>query len=132
MDLFLSVLASSLIFVLFRSFPGWKIDTLQAVIANYFVAFACGIFLFHDHIPASDAASEYYDAGIVPWQYRLLPAPVADLVIPIAVTGSVLLILAALYQILLPEFYTVWKEIIRPRRHHRRQRRVRHGSLPDE
>jgi drug/metabolite transporter (DMT)-like permease len=55
MDLFLSVLASSLIFVLFRSFPGWKIDTLQAVIANYFVAFACGIFLFHDYIPASDA-----------------------------------------------------------------------------
>ena len=84
------------------------------------------------NIPASDAASEYYDAGIVPWQYRLLPAPVADLVIPIAVTGSVLLILAALYQLLLPEFYTVWKEIIRPRRHHRRQRRVRHGSLPDE
>ena len=84
------------------------------------------------NIPASDAASEYYDAGIVPWQYRLLPAPVADLVIPIAVTGSVVLILAALYQILLPEFYTVWKEIIRPRRHHRRQRRVRHGSLPDE
>ena len=84
------------------------------------------------NIPASDAASEYYEAGIIPWQYRLLPAPVADLVIPIAVTGSVLLILAALYQILLPEFYTVWKEIIRPRRHHRRQRRVRHGSLPDE
>jgi len=55
MDLFLSVLASSLIFVLFRSFPAWKIDTLQAVIANYFVAFACGIFLFHDQIPASGA-----------------------------------------------------------------------------
>ena len=55
MDLFLSVLASSLIFIIFKSFPDWKIDTLQAVIANYFVAFACGIFLFHDDIPASDA-----------------------------------------------------------------------------
>ncbi|MEY3049298.1 MAG: hypothetical protein RL365_1336 [Bacteroidota bacterium] len=55
MDLFLSILASSLIFILFRSFPAWKIDTLQAVIANYFVAFACGIFLFNDYIPASDA-----------------------------------------------------------------------------
>jgi hypothetical protein len=84
------------------------------------------------NIPASDAASEYYDAGIIPWQYRLLPAPVADLVIPIAVTGSVLLILAALYQLLLPEFYTVWKEIIRPRRHHRRQRRGRPQPLPHE
>jgi drug/metabolite transporter (DMT)-like permease len=55
MDLFFSVFASSLIFIIFKSFPAWKIDTLQAVIANYFVAFACGIFLFHDDIPASDA-----------------------------------------------------------------------------
>jgi hypothetical protein len=84
------------------------------------------------NIPASDAASEYYDAGIIPWQYRLLPAPVADLVIPIAVTGSILLIVAALYQLLLPEFYTVWKEIIRPRRHHRRQRRRPPEPLPPE
>lgn len=84
------------------------------------------------NIPASDAASEYYDAGIIPWQYRLLPAPVADLVIPLAVLGSVLLILAALYQIMLPEFYTVWKEIIRPRRHHRRLRRAAHSKASDE
>jgi drug/metabolite transporter (DMT)-like permease len=53
MDLFLSILSSSFIFVLFRSFPRWKVDTLQAVIANYFVAFACGIFLFHENIPSS-------------------------------------------------------------------------------
>jgi drug/metabolite transporter (DMT)-like permease len=55
MDLFFSVFASSLIFIIFKSFPAWKIDTLQAVIANYFVAFACGIFLFHNDIPARDA-----------------------------------------------------------------------------
>lgn len=55
MDLLLSIISSSLIFVLFRSFPEWKIDTLQAVIANYFVAFACGIFLFHDQIPTNNA-----------------------------------------------------------------------------
>jgi drug/metabolite transporter (DMT)-like permease len=52
MDLLFSVLASSLIFIIFKSFPKWKIDTLQAVIANYFVAFACGIFLFSDKIPS--------------------------------------------------------------------------------
>lgn len=84
------------------------------------------------NIPASDAASEYYDAGIIPWQYRLLPAPVADLVIPIAVVGSMLLILAALYQVMLPEFYTVWKEIIRPRRHHRRLQRAARGQASGE
>jgi drug/metabolite transporter (DMT)-like permease len=55
MDLFFSVFASSLIFIIFKSFPAWKIDTLQAVISNYFVAFACGIFLFHDDMPVSDA-----------------------------------------------------------------------------
>ena len=68
------------------------------------------------NLPASDAAQEFYDAGVIPWQYRMLPAPVADLVIPIAVLGSILLILASLYQVLLPEAYTVWKEILRPRR----------------
>lgn len=84
------------------------------------------------NIPASDAASEYYSAGVIPWQYRVLPAPIADLVIPIAVIGSVLLILAAIYQVLLPEFYTVWTEIIRPRRHHRRQRRAGHATASTE
>lgn len=73
------------------------------------------------NIPASDAANEFYEAGIIPWQYRVLPAPVADLVLPIAVLGSILLIIAALYQLLLPEAYTLWREVLRPRRAKRRQ-----------
>ena len=50
MDLLLSIFSSTLIFILFRSFPGFKIDTLQAVVANYFVAFTCGIMLFSNDL----------------------------------------------------------------------------------
>jgi drug/metabolite transporter (DMT)-like permease len=52
MDLLLSIFSSTLIFILFRSFPVFKIDTLQAVVANYFVAFACGILLFSNELNA--------------------------------------------------------------------------------
>ena len=50
MDLLLSIFSSTLIFILFRSFPGFKIDILQAVVANYFVAFTCGIMLFSNDL----------------------------------------------------------------------------------
>lgn len=50
MDLLLSIVSSTLIFILFRSFPKYKVDTLQAVVANYFVAFTCGIMLFSNDL----------------------------------------------------------------------------------
>lgn len=50
MDLLLSIFSSTLIFILFRSFPKYKVDTLQAVVANYFVAFTCGIMLFSNDL----------------------------------------------------------------------------------
>lgn len=50
MDLLLSIFSSTLIFILFRSFPGFKIDILQSVVANYFVAFTCGIMLFSNDL----------------------------------------------------------------------------------
>lgn len=52
MDLLLSIVSSTLIFILFRSFPKYKIDTLQAVVANYFVAFTCGVLLFSNELSA--------------------------------------------------------------------------------
>lgn len=45
-DLILSIACSSLIFILFKIFPKYKVDTFQAVVANYFTAFTCGYFLF--------------------------------------------------------------------------------------
>ena len=53
MELVFSIGASSLIFILFRLFPRYGIHTLQAVIANYFVAFSCGIVLFSSHFPSN-------------------------------------------------------------------------------
>lgn len=41
-----SVLSSSFLFVLFRIFPSRKIDTFQAIVFNYFTAFASGFLLY--------------------------------------------------------------------------------------
>lgn len=45
--LLLSILSSTAIFVLFKLFSKYKIDTLQAIVVNYVTAFACGL-LFYD------------------------------------------------------------------------------------
>lgn len=41
-----SILASSLIFVIFRIFANYKIDTFQAIVYNYFMAFGFGFLLY--------------------------------------------------------------------------------------
>lgn len=43
--LVLTITGSSLIFVLFRYFSKFGIDTFQAIVFNYFTAFVCGYFL---------------------------------------------------------------------------------------
>ena len=45
-DLFLAIFLSSLIFVLFKVFPIFKIDTFQAIVFNYISAFLCGYILY--------------------------------------------------------------------------------------
>jgi drug/metabolite transporter (DMT)-like permease len=42
MELFFAIVFSGFIFVLFKLFPLVKIDTFQAIVVNYFVAFFCG------------------------------------------------------------------------------------------
>ena len=44
--LLVSILCSSLIFIIFKLFPKFKIDTFQAIVFNYFTAFICGVLLF--------------------------------------------------------------------------------------
>lgn len=44
--LIISILCSSLIFVIFKLFPKYGINTFQAIVFNYFTAFTCGILLF--------------------------------------------------------------------------------------
>ncbi|MCX7552205.1 GRP family sugar transporter [Xanthomarina sp. F2636L] len=42
-DLFLSILASTLIFLIFKLFDRFKINTLQAIVFNYITACFCGV-----------------------------------------------------------------------------------------
>jgi drug/metabolite transporter (DMT)-like permease len=46
MELFFAIVFSGFIFVLFKLFPLFKIDTFQAIVVNYFVAFFCGYLFF--------------------------------------------------------------------------------------
>lgn len=43
--LLLSIASSSLIFVIFKLFSKYKVDTFQAIVFNYFTAFVCGTFI---------------------------------------------------------------------------------------
>lgn len=44
--LLLSIASSTTIFVLFKVFKNYNVNTLQAIVVNYFTAFACGILLY--------------------------------------------------------------------------------------
>jgi drug/metabolite transporter (DMT)-like permease len=44
--LFLAIISSSLIFVIFKLFPKFNIDTFQAIVMNYVAAFLCGLSLY--------------------------------------------------------------------------------------
>lgn len=44
----LSILSSTIILVIFKLFDRFRIDTFQAIVANYITAFACGFILYSD------------------------------------------------------------------------------------
>lgn len=50
--LILSILASSIIFVIFRLFPKFKVDTFQAIVFNYFTACISGFLLYGNQFEA--------------------------------------------------------------------------------
>lgn len=52
--LLLSILSSTAIFVLFRAFSKYKINTLQAIVINYVTAFILGILLYKGSIDISE------------------------------------------------------------------------------
>lgn len=49
--LLLSIITSTLIFIIFKSFTKYNVNTLQAIIINYFIACATGI--YNSDVPAS-------------------------------------------------------------------------------
>ncbi|MFC0604544.1 EamA family transporter [Winogradskyella pulchriflava] len=51
--LILSILSSTVIFVFFKLFSKYKVNTLQAIVVNYFTAFICGLLLYKGDIKIS-------------------------------------------------------------------------------
>ena len=47
-----TIISSTLLFVIFRLFEKYKIDTFQAIVFNYFTAFICGIILYSNELSA--------------------------------------------------------------------------------
>ncbi|AYN67873.1 DMT family transporter [Euzebyella marina] len=58
----LSVLASSLIFVVFKLFDKFQINTLYAIITNYFVACAVGLYFYKERV-------DFVELSTMPWFY---------------------------------------------------------------
>lgn len=52
--LLLSIAASSFIFVIFKLFAHYEVNTLHAIIVNYIVACICGLSLYTGHIAVSE------------------------------------------------------------------------------
>ena len=56
-DLALSVLSSTLIFVAFKLFDTYKVQTLYAIITNYVVACLVGLFLYEGKVDVAQLTS---------------------------------------------------------------------------
>jgi len=65
--LILSIAASTLIFVVFKLFERFKINTLHAIVANYFIACTCGVLTYGGTITVSKLPQYewfYYTLGL--------------------------------------------------------------------
>jgi len=63
LDLALSVLFSSLIFVIFKLFSVYKVETLYAIITNYVVACAVGLLLYSGEVQITDIPEKPWFLG---------------------------------------------------------------------
>lgn len=84
------------------------------------------------NLPNHPDAEAYYQTSSIPWQYRTLPPALADLFIPLALIGTIFLLAASVYQVLLPEAYSLWTGVLRPGRERRRERRQERRAARSE
>lgn len=63
--LLLSVLFSSAIFVVFKLFDKFNINTLQAIVVNYFTAFCVGIFSYQENINFTSIPNKPWYIGAI-------------------------------------------------------------------
>lgn len=57
--LLFSILSSSLIFVIFRLFPRFGVNTFHAIVFNYFTAFSCGFLLYGSELNSRSFSGEW-------------------------------------------------------------------------
>lgn len=62
-SLILSILFSSAIFIVFKLFEKYQVNTLQAIIVNYFTAFCVGIFSHNENIIISEVPEKTWFIG---------------------------------------------------------------------
>lgn len=84
----------------------------------------------HD-IPADPAAREYFETGVIPWQYRSLSPTLADLFLPLAFAGGLMLIGMSVFKFFMPDVFSVWTKVLRPRRAGRRATRTAGAATPE-
>ena len=65
-------------------------------------------------LPPHAAARDFYDSGI-PWQFTVLPDPIAEIFGPLVALGSLALLLITLYKFVLPDLHGTWDKILGPR-----------------
>lgn len=58
-----AICCSAILFLIFRLFPRFHIDTSQAIVFNYFTAFACGSVISEQ----TPSVSGLIDSGLSPW-----------------------------------------------------------------
>ena len=63
--LILSILASTAIFVVFKLFERFKINTLQAIVINYIIACCCGLLSYEGTINISETSNSKWFLGAI-------------------------------------------------------------------
>ncbi len=63
--LLLSIIASSLLFVIFKLFNVFKINTFQAIVVNYFVACICGLLSYNAPVNTGEIISSEWFYGAI-------------------------------------------------------------------
>lgn len=63
--LLLSIAASSLIFVIFKLFARYEVNTLQAIVVNYFVAFTTGVLTYDGNTTAQEVMHSGWFLGAI-------------------------------------------------------------------
>ena len=75
-------------------------------------------------LPVNPSAAEFYSTGSIPWEYEHLPPIIADSFTRLLILGTLLLLCASVYSLFLPEAYSLWSGLIKPRTEERYLRSI--------